>query len=221
MALQEKLDALKHEFVTKMAPPEIVDALQRSVTELIADGALQRARKAGDRAPAFTLPDPEGKPVSSSELLKAGPLVVTFYRGVWCPYCNLDLQALEEARSQIEARGATLLAISQQTAPNSRKAQRTNALGFPILSDHGGEIGAQFGLRWTVPVYLQAIHKQLGADLSLFNGEASWTLPMPARYVIGRDGIIAYAEVNADYTRRPEPSDIFPVLDRLRASAAA
>ncbi|MEI9987711.1 MAG: peroxiredoxin-like family protein [Aliidongia sp.] len=221
MTLQDKLDALKHEFETKMAPPEIVEALHRSVNELVADGASQRALKAGDRAPAFTLPDSEGKPVASAELLKTSPLVLTFYRGVWCPLCNLDLQALEAVRPEIEARGATLLAISQQTAANSRKSQRTNTLGFPILSDKGGDVGAQFGLRWSVPNYLQAVYKQLGADLAAFNGDASWTLPMPARYVIDQDGIIAYAEVNADYTRRPEPSDIFPVLDRLRRSTAA
>jgi peroxiredoxin len=132
-----------------------------------------------------------------------------------CPYCNFDLTALEEARAEIEARGASLVAISQQTAPNSRKSQRQNGLGFPILSDKGGKVAAQFRVRWTVPEYLREIHKALGADLTQFNGEDSWTLPMPARYVIGQDGVIAYAEVNADYTRRPEPSAIFPVLERL------
>jgi peroxiredoxin len=219
MSLQAKLDAFKAEFETKMVPPEVVEVLHRSVAELIAAGAPERALKAGDLAPAFTLPDPDGKPVSSRDLLARGPLVLTFYRGVWCPYCNFDLQALEEARGEIEARGATLVALSEQTPANSRKSQRQNALGFPILSDHGGELAAAFGLRWTLPAYLQATHIQLGADLTVFNGEDSWTLPMPARYVIGKDGVIAYAEVNADYTRRPEPSDIFPVLERLKATA--
>jgi peroxiredoxin len=219
MSLQAKLDAFKAEFETKMVPPEVVEVLHRSVAELIAAGAPERALKAGDLAPAFTLPDPDGKPVSSRDLLARGPLVLTFYRGVWCPYCNFDLQALEEARGEIEARGATLVALSEQTPANSRKSQRQNALGFPILSDHGGELAAAFGLRWTLPAYLQATHTQLGADLTVFNGEDSWTLPMPARYVIGKDGVIAYAEVNADYTRRPEPSDIFPVLERLKATA--
>jgi len=169
----------------------------------------------------FALPDPDGKLVSSQDLLARGPLVLTFYRGAWCPYCNLDLQALEEARSQIEARGASLVAVSQQTAANSRKAQRNNKLGFPIVGDKGGELAAKFGIRWHLPEDLQAVHKQLGADLVAFNGEDSWTLPMPARYVIGQDGVIAYAEINPDYTRRPEPSDVFPVLDQLKRSSAA
>ncbi len=217
LPLQGKLDGLRTEFETKIAPPAVVDALHRAIDELIASGAADKALKAGDVAPSFVLPDLDGKLVSSRDLLARGPLVLTFYRGVWCPYCNFDLQALEAARAGLEARGATLVAISQQTAPNSRKAQRQNNLGFPILSDKGGEVGAKFGVRWTAPEYLRQIHKQLGADLTQFNGEDSWTLSMPARYVIRQDGVIAYAEVNPDYTRRPEPSDAFPVLDALRA----
>jgi peroxiredoxin len=221
LPLQGKLDALKAEFETNIAPAPVVEALHRATDELIASGAPGKALKAGDVAPAFTLPDADGKPVSSRDLLAKGPLVVTFYRGVWCPYCNFDLTALEDARAEIEARGAGLVAVSQQTAPNSRKSQRQNGLGFPILSDKGGEVGAQFGVRWTVPNYLREIHKALGADLTQFNGEDSWTLSMPARYVIGQDGVIAYAEVNADYTRRPEPEAVFPVLDQLRRKRVA
>lgn len=221
MSLQDKLDALKVKFETSMAPPEVVAVMHRATDELIASGQAERALKAGDRAPAFTLPDPEGKPLSSQDLLAKGPLVVTFYRGAWCPYCNLDLQALEEARPEIEGRGASLVAVSQQTAANSRKSQQSNNLGFPIVGDKGGELAAKFRIRWRLPEDLQTIYKQLGADLAAFNGEDSWTLPMPARYVIGRDGVIAYAEVNPDYTRRPEPSDVFLVLDRLKRSNAA
>jgi peroxiredoxin len=221
LPLQGKLDALKAEFETNIAPAPVVEALHGATDELIASGAPGKALKAGDVAPAFTLPDADGKPVSSRDLLAKGPLVVTFYRGVWCPYCNFDLTALEDARAEIEARGAGLVAVSQQTAPNSRKSQRQNGLGFPILSDKGGEVGAQFGVRWTVPNYLREIHKALGADLTQFNGEDSWTLSMPARYVIGQDGVIAYAEVNADYTRRPDSEALFPVLDQLRRKRVA
>ena len=221
LPLQGKLDALRAEFETKLAPPAVVEALHRSIEELIASGIAERALKAGDTAPGFSLPDADGKSVSSKDMLARGPLVVTFYRGVWCPYCNLELQALETARPQIEMRGARVVAISQQIAPNSQKSQRQNALGFPILSDKGGTVAAQFGIRWTAPEYLRQIHRQLGADLTQFNGEDSWTLPTPARYIIGQDDVIAYAEINPDYTRRPEPSDLFPVLDRIRARWAA
>src|SRR3984957_17670004 len=225
MALQDRLDAFKADFVSgrlSFKPTkERLDAMQRATAELIQSGQAQRAKKAGDLAPQFTLLDPDGKTVSSKELLARGPLIISFYRGVWCPYCNFDLQALEAARPDLEARGASLVALSPQTSANSRRSQRENSLGFPILSDAGGEVSAQFGVRWTVPGYLRDIHKQLGADLTEFNGEDSWTLPMPARYVIGQDGVIAYAEVNPDYTHRPEPSDAFPVHDALRARRGA
>ena len=221
LPLQGKLDAFKVEFDTRLAPPAAVEALHRSVDELIASGAPARALKVGDVAPEFTLPDPDGNQVSSRALLASGPLVVSFYRGVWCPYCNYELTALEGVRSQIEARGASLVAISQQLAPNSRKSQRQNGLGFPILSDHAGELAAQFNLRWTLPEYLRVAHRTLGADLPQFNGEDSWTLPMSARYVIAQDGTIVYAEVNGDYTRRPEPSLMFPVLEQLARQRAA
>lgn len=216
LPLQGKLDAFKFEFDNNLAPRAAVDALHRSVDELIASGAEGRALQVGDVAPAFTLPDANGNPVSSSALLAKGPLVVSFYRGIWCPFCNFELSALEEVRSGIESRGAILVAISEQTAPNSRRSQQQNGLGFPILGDHAGDIAAQFGVRWTLPDYLRDTHKALGADLPQFNGEDSWTLPMPARFVIAQDGKIVYAEVNADYTRRPEPSAIFPVLEQLK-----
>jgi peroxiredoxin len=221
LPLQDKLDKLREEFEGKIAPPETIAVMHRVTNELIASGQAERALKAGDAAPDFALPDPDGVLVASKELLAKGPLVVTFYRGLWCPYCNFELTALEAARTEIEARGASIVGISEQTAANSRKSQRTNRLGFPILVDREGRVADAFGLRWTVPDDLKQIHRQLGADLEAFNGEASWTLPMPARYVIAPDGRIAYAEVNPDYTRRPEPSDMFPVLGALERARAA
>jgi peroxiredoxin len=221
LSLQRKLDALRNEFETKMAPPGVVAVMHRVTEELITAGQAERALKAGGQAPDFVLPDPEGNMISLNDLLATGPLVLTFYRGVWCPYCNLELAALERARPEIEKRGATLVAVSQQTAANSRKSRRACNLGFPILGDNGGTLAEKFGLRWKVPDDLKQIHKVLDADLEVFNGEGSWTLPMPARYVIGRDGGIVYAEVNPDYTRRPEPSDVFPILDALKRTKGA
>ena len=157
----------------------------------------------------------------SADLLQKGPLVVTFYRGVWCPYCNMDLQAIEAAANDIRALGASLVAISPQTAPNRRKSERENALSFPILSDRGNVVAHEFGLRYRLSDDLIQLYKGFGNDLAIGNGEDSWTLPMPARYVIRTDGVIAYAEVNPDYTRRPDPSELLPVLRRLKVGAAA
>lgn len=223
MTLQARLDAFKADFrggkAPYFAPAEVHPIMERATAELIASGQAGRALKAGDRAPAFTLNDPEGKPVSSAELLARGPLIISFYRGVWCPYCNLELQALQETLPQFQELGASLIAISPQTAANSRKSQRQNQLGFPILSDTHNDVAAAFGLRFALPEYLVELYKKLKNDLPAFNDDPAWTLPMPARYIVGSDGVIAYAEVNPDYTLRPEPDSMLPVLRKLLATA--
>lgn len=221
MSLQDRLDALKADFETNKAPPAAVAIFHKATADLIASGQATRALKVGDRAPAFKLPDSDGAMVDSALLLKKGPLVLTFYRGFWCPYCNLDLQAIETAAADIRARGASLVAISLQTLANARKSREQNALSFPILNDHGGQIASAFGIRFRLPDDLIEVYKGFGVDLAAINGEPSWTLPMPARYVIAQDGSIAYAEVNPDYTRRPDPSELLPTLERLQKATAA
>jgi peroxiredoxin len=223
--LQDKLDAFKADFeggkFALKPPPQALDVMHRATAELVASGQAQHAKKAGDKAPEFTLNDPDGNPVSSKDLLAKGPLVISFYRGVWCPYCNLELQALQAALPEFQKRGASLVAISPQTAPNSRKSQRDNNLAFPILSDEKSKVAASFGLRFSLPDYLVELYKSFKNDLPAFNDDPAWVLPMPARFVIGQDGTIAYAEVNPDYTQRPDPSELLPVLDRLKTAKAA
>lgn len=224
MTLQSKLDAFKADFEAGKppyhVPSSVIETMRRATAELIASGAAEQALKAGDTLPAFSLADPEGNIVSSTDLLARGPLVISFYRGVWCPYCNMELQALQETLPQFEALGAKLVAISPQNPVNSRKSMRQNNLTFPILSDPRNEVAAAFGLRFEMQDYLVELYKSLKNDLPAFNGDPSWTLPMPARYVVGQNGVILYAEVNPDYTRRPEPDDMLPAL-RLAASRAA
>ncbi|MGN8080825.1 peroxiredoxin-like family protein [Variovorax sp. 22077] len=221
MSLQEKLDAFKADFQAGKppynVPPSVIETMRRATAELIASGAAQKALKAGDKAPAFTLNDANGKPVSSADLLRQGPLVVTFYRGVWCPYCNMELQALQAALPEIRGAGANVVAISPQLAANSRKSARQNELEFPILSDVQNDVAAAFGLRFELQDYLVELYKSLKNDLPAFNGDPSWTLPMPARYVIAQDGTIVYAEVNPDYTHRPDPSEMLPAIRKAAA----
>jgi peroxiredoxin len=224
MSLQDKLDAMRQNFESGgppyNIPAPVTETMHRATAELIASGAAKRALKVGDKAPAFTLKDPEGKAVSLAELLANGPLVLTFYRGVWCPYCNADLQALQATLPELEKYGVKLVAISPQTAPNSRRSQRENKLTFAILSDPGNEVAAAFGLRFKLPDYLADLYKNVFKnDLAVVNGDQSWTLPMPARFVIAQDGTILYAEVNPDYTRRPDPEELVPALQKLKAAA--
>lgn len=221
MTLQAKLDAFKANFETNVAPPAAVALMHRATADLIATGLAETALKAGSPAPAFSLPDAHGNMVSSAALLAQGPLVLTFYRGVWCPYCNLDLEAIEAIADDVRSAGATLVAISPQTAANSRKIAAANHLSFPILSDKGNDVAAAFGLRFTLPADLLQLYAGFGADLSMINDDPSGTLPMPARFVIGTDGIIAYAEVSPDYTRRPDPAVLATFLKNLEARAIA
>jgi len=218
MTLQATLDALRADFKAGKppynAPAHIHPIMERATAELIASGAAQRALKLGDKAPLFSLKDADGTLVSSAELLAKGPLVLTFYRGAWCPYCNLELQALQAFLPAIEAAGAHLLALSPQTAANSRKSTRLTGLQFPILSDTHSDVADAFGLRFELPDYLVQLYKALGNNLPSINDDPAWTLPMPARYVIGQDSVIRYAEVNPDYTQRPEPSAMLDALTR-------
>jgi len=225
MSLQQTLDAFRANFEAGgppySAPTWIHEPMHRATNELIASGAAGLAAKVGSKAPAFTLKDPEGADISSADLLRHGPLVVSFYRGVWCPYCNMELQALQAALPELEKRGAKLVAISPQVPVNSRRSVRENKLSFPILSDPHNEVAAAFGLRFRLPDYLIDLYRDVFKnDLTLVNGDESWTLPMPARFVIAQDGTIAYAEVNPDYTQRPDPSELLPALDKAATVAA-
>jgi uncharacterized peroxidase-related enzyme len=221
MTLKAKLDAFKADFEAGKPPYKVpytvIETMHRATAELRASGLAERALKVGDKAPDFTLTDQEGNSVSSAALLKHGPLVVSFYRGVWCPYCNLDLQALQAELPQLQALGANLVAVSPQIASNSRKSVRQNGLNFPVLNDANNDVAAAFGIRYQMPDYLIELYKSLKNELPAFNGDNSWTLPLPGRFVIDKDGTVLYAEVDPDYTNRPETELLLPSLKKRNA----
>jgi peroxiredoxin len=183
---------------------------------LIATRQAERALCAGSRAPNFRLADQDGVAVSSAFLLSRGPIVLTFYSGTWSPASNHDLVALDRLRPAIRARGAEVFAISQQTAPENRRARSLAGVEIPILGDLGGEVSLKFGVRWVIPELLRSLHKAGGVDLPVLNGEESWTLPIPARFVVDRNGVIVYSEINPDQTRPSDMQGILPVVDHLR-----
>lgn len=225
MSLQEKLSAFKARFQSgrppfERVPADVHVAMDRAIEELVASGAADRVPTAG-RAPDFDLAGADGVRVRLPDLLARGPAVLNFYRGVWCPYCNLDVQELELYADRIRALGASLVAITPQTPPNSRRLIAQHGLSFPVLSDPGNAVAAAYGLRYRLPDYLIEVYKRLGVDLPTFNGDDSWTLPMPARFIVDRDGEIRQAKVDPDYTRRSEPEDLLPVLEQLRGTRAA
>jgi peroxiredoxin len=215
MSLQDQLDALKAERYAK-TPPHATLARRHAVDQLQASGMAERALHAGDRAPSFRLPDGSGETFCSDNALRVGPVLIVFYRGRWCPYCNVDLTAIETASRQIRSAGASIVAVSQQTPAESLKTILLNGLSFGSLVDKQGRIANAFGLRWKVSAEFWAVQEECGADRTAFNDEAAWTLTMPARYIVGSDGTVAYADISVDYTQRGDPSELLPVLDRLR-----
>lgn len=214
MTLKEELDAFRAEFMAK-ASPEIRDAMTRADTELAAAGITSHALKAGDRAPDFRLPDVRGGSVQLKGLLAKGSAVVSFYRGGWCPYCNLELRALQSALPEIRRLGAELVAISPQTPDESLSTAEKNNLSFAVLSDIGSLTAKAYGIAFDLAEELRPIYSREGHALPDKNGDNSWVLPIPATYVIDKDGIIALAFVDVDYRKRLEPAEIIAALQAL------
>ena len=219
-SLAYDLAAFRAEFMGKV-PAEIRDAMERADAELIASGIVEKALKAGNKAPAFTLPDVTGDDIALRDLLKSGPVVLSFYRGGWCPYCSLELRALQAALPEVEALGARLVAVSPQTPDESLSTAEKNELAFAVLSDGGSKVAKSFGIAFDLAEELRPIYSQFGHGLPEMNGSGKWVLPMPATYVIDRDGTIAFAFVDPDYRNRLEPAAILEVLIALANKKAA
>jgi len=213
MTLQANLKAIT-EGVRQQAPAEVFAAMEAANAKLEMSGIAGRALKAGDRIPDFDLPDATGKVVRSADLLAAGPLVISFYRGSWCPYCSLELKTLQQNLSEFRARGATLVAISPQTPDESLTTKEKNELAFPVLSDAGSKVARKFGLVFTLDETLKPIFKAFGIDLLAHNGVDTWELPIPATYVVAKSGKIVSACVDVDYRNRAEPAEILKWLEK-------
>ena len=193
-------------------PAERLARSRASTVALEASGIEHNALAAGVAAPDFTLPDARGGVVGLSDLLQKGPVVVTFYRGTWCPYCNLALRAYQRALPDIQALGAQLVAISPQIPDESLSMAEKNDLAFPVLSDEGNNVGRQYGLVFALDAETRERYLGMGNDLVHSNGNDAWELPMPGTFVIGQDGIIKLAWAKADYTQRLEPAEILAAL---------
>jgi peroxiredoxin len=182
-----------------------------------AAGTVDNALKVGQSAPVFTLPDAFGNQVSLQALLAKAPVVVSFYRGEWCPFCNLELRAFEQALPKMRALGASLIAISPEKPDHGIVVAEKNNLTFPILSDFGNKVARQFGIVFQVGQNLKEFSKDaFKNDIALRNGEESYELPVPATYVIDTSGIIQFAHVDVDYMLgRAEPEAIVAVLETI------
>jgi peroxiredoxin len=214
-ALAQDLSEFQRQ-LARMLPADAYARLAAAIDLMVATRPGAAALKIGQPAPDFVLPSLDGGTVALANELLAGPVVLTFYRGSWCPYCDLQLRAYAELVPLLRSVGARLLAVSPQSAeavvPN---ASDHRSLGFPLLTDAGGEVARRYGLMYVLDDAMRSVMLGFGLDLSVVNGDASWELPVPATYVVSSDRRIAWAHVEDDYRRRAEPADILRAVRGL------
>ncbi len=159
--------------------------------------------------PDFTLPDAQEKPVHSSDLLSIAPLIISFFRGRWCPYCVTELETWRDTYPSVRENGALFVAISPQTIRHNDFTVTQHELPFPVLRDEASAVAARFGAAYTVPESYREYYRSILVNIPFINGEASWNLPVPATFAIGQDGIIRWSSGYADFRVRPEPAEAF------------
>jgi peroxiredoxin len=211
--VRKELDELREKSM-KNAPPDRLRTSEKGIEEVGKSGVVEKALKVGDRAPDFELPDANGKKVKLSELISRGPVIVTWYRGGWCPYCNIALRGFQTSLPEIRGAGASLVAISPETPDNSLTTSEKNHLEFQVLSDKGNKAAHAYGVAYKLPKIVADQFKGR-LDLAKYNGDDSSELPLGATYVIDRSGIIRYAFVDADFRKRAEPADVLAALRGL------
>jgi peroxiredoxin len=193
-------------------PAAAAQTIDAGIARTEATGRAGRALGTGDQAPNFTLPDAAGQPQTLAHLLENGPVVLTFYRGNWCPYCNVQLRAYQQALPELASHGATLVAISPQTPDYTSLTASEKELTFPVLSDVGNHVARQYGLAYGVGTEVADALFSVGIDLAAHNGTADHELPLTATFVIDTDGAIIWAEVIANFKDRPDPAAIVAAL---------
>jgi peroxiredoxin len=203
------------------ASADRVATMEAATAQLRATGIESTALQVGAQMPALTLPDANGKPVELKALNASGPLVIVFYRGGWCPYCNLALREWQRLLTLLRQRGANLVAISPQTPDNSLSTAEKNELAFSVLSDSNLAAARAFGIAFTMSPELVDLYAKAGNDLPTLNGNGQWVLPVPATYLIDANGRVALAHVEADYRQRAEPMQVLEALrfDSIKAHA--
>jgi peroxiredoxin len=201
--------------LANVLPAAASQTIDAGIVAVHAAGLAQHSLRAGQTAPRFTLPDAAGQPVSLSTLLAAGPVVLVFYRGNWCPYCNVQLRAYNQVLADFKGFNATLVAISPQTPDLTSLTAEEKELRFPVLSDLGNVVAKQYGLAYRVGDAVYHTLHGVGIDLAVFNGDDSGELPLTGTFVIAPDGTIAWAATEANFKQRPDPAVLLEALAQL------
>jgi peroxiredoxin len=211
MELNTTLAQIKNAMAEQL-PTEVLDAFGGSLMELINANIANNALKLGDTAPDFTLKSSDGEDVTLYELLQKKSVILSFFRGSWCPFCVAELEYYQQYLSDFENEQAAFIAISPQTVSQNRQLKSDKSLNLKLLSDANNQVARQFGLVFSLQDNIRSLYKEIGADLAKFNGDDSFELPIPATYVIGKDRNIAYAFVDENYMERAEPAEVKKVL---------
>jgi len=214
MSLRSDIQHMQAELMPQI-PSNILEMMQDTTRELKASGLADLAINVGDVAPDFTLSEVGDGQVRLSDVLVNGPVVVNFYRGGWCPYCNLEMQALQHALPEIERAGGQLLSIAPELPGHAAQTRDKGNLTFPLLHDQDNQVARAYGLVFTLPEVLRPVYGGLGIDLVDNQGNTDFALPIPASYIIGRDGVVVFAFVDVDYTQRVEPATIVECLNNM------
>jgi peroxiredoxin len=213
-SLSEDLDRFVKEFINT-APDNVQSDFNKGVEEVRASGILDKAINVGDFAPEFTLTNAVGKQVSLYDELHKGPVVLVWYRGGWCPYCNLQLQHIQMKLTEIHQAGGQVIAISPELPDKTMTTKERHSLQFQVLSDTSNEVADCYKLAYTVPSYV-VDHYDLSSKISSYNGDEENRLPLAVTYVIGKNGVVEYAFLDADYKNRATPEEIITVLNSLK-----
>jgi len=212
MSLKAQIDAYNVQKDAKL-PADVLALMNTTNEELIAQHIKDNALQIGQKVENFNLANHNGENIELADLLKKGPVIISFYRGGWCPYCNLELKALNDYLPQFKTQSAQLVAISPQLPDETLSTAQKNHLEFDVLSDVSNKLAEQFGLLFTLDERIQALYTQFGIDFEHYYGDKSFKLPLPATYVINQQGVITYAFLNEDYTLRAEPFDVMTALE--------
>lgn len=218
MSLTEQLEAMSAGSA-KRIPEEALAVMRKAAEELDGQGVGDNALSVGDRFPEVGLQSSDGADFALSSLLAKGPVLINFYRGGWCPYCNLELKSYQDQLDTVRSLGAELVAISPETPDRAEATAAKNEISYPVLTDPQNRLAEALGIVFTLPPELASLYETFGNNLPEAHGEAGWRLPIPATYVVGKDGVILYAHVARDYRTRAEPEDAIAALKAQRTAA--
>src|SRR6185369_5988898 len=214
MSLQDDLGVFRKSLEAEIG--DKIKALDHETEALLQSGIIKNSLQVGDKAPDFTLPNATGNEVSLSSLLRRGPVVLSFYRGEWCPFCNLELRAYQQVLPKMDALGATFVAVSPEKPEFAQLLVDKQKLTFPVLTDHENMIARKYGLVYEMNSEVRAIALNFGNDISKRNGSDKWELPVPGTFVIDTKGVVRFAHVDPNFmTGRANPEAVLDILTKL------